>query len=1313
MRLFAALFAFAITLSAFADEKINKKEFVNDLRLGIIILHREKMVPNFKWIGLDRQLRDFERRKNTTEPDFLAIENLIVVFSTPYFGVPYAPNYGWGFYSRKQYYPKRLEVRFRDWNANADALKRFDMKVSVQNCIDRVQYAMKNAKLGQHKVVLSDPVADQAASFYKRVADEKIRIAAEALQAERKLDSYQKTAGLRKNLGWSGDLPSDEALKKAIAQWKQNVNNGNFTGALKQEQLCRTLFAEQEKVLYAKDGNVPAVRPGVSFHSAGHFGFIGDWQPLLNFQAQTCMMFRKGKQEFIPYQLFNQDWSVVFEPAGAQFREFFILDGSWNYSHRKTIWRKMAQRSKVNVETWWSALAPGLLFDMHDPKLRIADTSLGTPEAPHWLSGMFNGKFETFEKGSKIPFAQMSEGWLLLQWKNPAPKTPILLYFANRPDSAEFTENGLIFKREKEIGKFAAAPLFGAAPVDPDTFVKDPEQCRKIADLLAFFPLDADEFYINGNGECKVWNFLTKYIDLSANWERKAKPYMPLPPVYSLALAGGAPIKVDQPLGETLQHTRYGQYRVVPGNQISYTLPLPDLLERIVLKPSGEEALIKEYNQIAQMRGQALQPEKMDGRQSLTSNIFNEALGAFAGLAMMDRDTKKVFSISYRAGNMLDQMFTGEEFYGSRCREHPENIIPDYLVDPSTGKGGWVAGWRGNRQNAVMRGDMTCFNMELLAGPYAWSVIHGDWTLFDRYWPRIKNFWTAVPFSQTWFAPGMNTTTSGLILSVDMYGDGFRCYNIMYRLARAMRDPVLENDARYLAAKHNMVTFALLSSGMEEYNRSVRNTGESVMPGSCVSLLGLDGEGLITRPWFPNDPKKWNAPFQSAGCMIWDYPFFGSMLRYMPAESQAWIDRFMKDVPKWCDKEYISWCGENRANAWNTIKWLAFTTRDSEKLRDLYRKNLSEDFLKETPPNKIYAMRWRIFKNMWRFSHISRAMNVLPHLIGQNDPVWIGALGRARLFSGEYDRNTRLAEVKVYNDTENEITMVSIVKPSAVTVNGKPFEAAQGEWEYEYRFNLPAGLHTIRMQLPEFSVKDFGFPAKAKLPAVHYKPAPKPGKLPGTLPRGNISIAGKTRMLDLSKFCNSAVQDQPETVKPDIWKVPEGETLECGVPFHYVSPAANGGKGVIFLGGTARPNFPNIVKNIPVNARVRRVFFLHGVCYQKPGLVLTYRMNFADGQTRDVKIFAGRQIGDWKVPQNAVKAQEIAEAQLGKRYPAGKRGQWGHGVGGYVYTWTNDVLGKGITAQGSEQRSLALLKSIDIISAGESVPIIFAITTEE
>ena len=67
----------------------------------------------------------------------------------------------------------------------------------------------------------------------------------------------------------------------------------------------------------------------------------------------------------------------------------------------------------------------------------------------------------------------------------------------------------------------------------------------------------------------------------------------------------------------------------------------------------------------------------------------------------------------------------------------------------------------------------------------------------------------------------------------------------------------------------------------------------------------------------------------------------------------------------------------------------------------------------------------------------------------------------------------------------------------------------------------------------------------------------------------------------------------------------------------------------------------------------------------------------------------------------------------GNVYPARKKDQWGKGVGGYVYVWENDVIAKGMTMQGINQQGMAKLAAIEIISNGQTVPIILAITIEE
>jgi len=60
-----------------------------------------------------------------------------------------------------------------------------------------------------------------------------------------------------------------------------------------------------------------------------------------------------------------------------------------------------------------------------------------------------------------------------------------------------------------------------------------------------------------------------------------------------------------------------------------------------------------------------------------------------------------------------------------------------------------------------------------------------------------------------------------------------------------------------------------------------------------------------------------------------------------------------------------------------------------------------------------------------------------------------------------------------------------------------------------------------------------------------------------------------------------------------------------------------------------------------------------------------------------------------------------------------RSGQWGRGVGGYVYVWENDVVAKGVTMQGINQQGFAKLSAIEIISGKQSVPIVLGITLEE
>ena len=146
---------------------------------------------------------------------------------------------------------------------------------------------------------------------------------------------------------------------------------------------------------------------------------------------------------------------------------------------------------------------------------------------------------------------------------------------------------------------------------------------------------------------------------------------------------------------------------------------------------------------------------------------------------------------------------------------------------------------------------------------------------------------------------------------------------------------------------------------------------------------------------------------------------------------------------------------------------------------------------------------------------------------------------------------------------------------------------------------------------------------------------------------------------------------------------------------------------------------------ISVGCRARRLFFLHGLGYSSANYfgvngemsrkspVLEYTLKFRDAPPRKLVIRDGVEIASWKVAPGCKGLTPIPCACAGNVYPAGEDGQYGEGVGGYVFCWENDVRADGVTNQDVEQRSLAELESVTVRAVGSAVPILLSMTAEE
>lgn len=1260
-----------------------------------------------KWNKLRSKL------KNMNEADALretgAFERFLMSLYQGYAGNSMSPNfYQWLRERRIERRDRELRARVADWRENAKALERFGLTVSPEPEIARMSGYDKNFP---DTALVSSPEFDTAIGFFKEIAEERMRLGARLLAFDDELPVLERIAALRKLSG--GVSQWKQHWKKLRSAWASAYNNGDFLTCSRLEKQAAVRREKLLAPLFAENGATPVIRPGASLYAIGVFGFKGSWHSLLNTNTRDTSLFADPGKEFQPYAGGNDEWNVSFDVTGAVPTGFVQNGGSWTHSMRTYSFRDLKSGRTFRVDSWWSGLAPGVLYDYHAPSVTISDNTFQRPAAPSALAAEIDGKVTLLRDSAKLEPARMTAKWLLLLWDNPAPKIPVLMVFHRLPERVRVTDRGLVVESGRDLGRIAVGTLYGAVPQSAKygqewTAVPEDEvrRIRTVARLLSYFPLEMEELFSVENGEICIRNRVTNAVVLDG----KAAPYVPFPPLFSQAMLGRSPLKTETELSAPAMMTKFGPYRYAEKCELVYRIAAPDLLDRIPLKPSGEEQMLREYNDFVRVRSK--------NAEWRGTHMGDQSLGVLTGWLMMEPEVRKLLDV-YQSPGQLDRVACGESFY-HRARPNSSWLIPVYLIEPMTGRAAWFAGWRGFRHGFPMKGDMTMFNMALLQFPYAEAKYYGRWDLVERNWERLKEFYSAAELCQTWRAPGMNCTSSGFILSGDMFGDGFRMYSIMYRLALGMKDRELADRALYWAAKQTVTTTALIHRNISSLASHIRNTGgPEKAAGQIGGRIGIDNNGAYASSWRPYKPESWNAIFQLAGCTSYDYPFFGMLLRFLPEELRNLVDEMLREIPA-LDPAYVlsssnsGTMGTRHCNAFNTLKVLAFSDRDRAKLRGLYRKNMPSVFSRTTAPAAVPAGEWEKYWGPYEFADWPVRVGTLPHLIAQNDPLWIGDYGRMRLLSGSWDRETRVAEIGLGAEMDDVLTFVSMARPLSVAVNGKEVRCERGKWGHDYRVKIPAGAAHVVVKLPPCDPERYPFPLKRPLVPLTVLPrAAAPSERPVIRMEKTVHKTGVCYPVDLSRYCNQALNDSLPGGKQDVWQFPKGTAAVCGVPFRFIDPEKNGGKGMIMLNGTQRPGYPVSVR-IPVGDRsFRRIFFLHGTCYSVGTKALTYRLHFRDGQTRDLEICNGIQTGEWKVAPGRDGLGYVKAASPGEVYPAGRSGQWGRGVGGYVYVWENDVVAKGVTMQGINQQGFAKLSAIEIISGKQSVPIVLGITLEE
>ncbi|MCM8829534.1 MAG: hypothetical protein NC824_00845 [Candidatus Omnitrophica bacterium] len=161
----------------------------------------------------------------------------------------------------------------------------------------------------------------------------------------------------------------------------------------------------------------------------------------------------------------------------------------------------------------------------------------------------------------------------------------------------------------------------------------------------------------------------------------------------------------------------------------------------------------------------------------------------------------------------------------------------------------------------------------------------------------------------------------------------------------------------------------------------------------------------------------------------------------------------------------------------------------------------------------------------------------------------------------------------------------------------------------------------------------------------------------------------------------------------DMEDMPVGKLIFLGVPFYIINPEENNGNAIITLRSlNTSPLLPN-KKEIPVNQRLEKLYFLHSSAWTS-GNVGKYIINYKDGEKEEILLKAGLNIEDWwKEPQpNEISRAVPIKIKKGLIEASGTPYRFLR-----ILEWQNPKPTKEITTIefiSSEQRSIPILVAI-------------------
>ncbi len=721
--------------------------------------------------------------------------------------------------------------------------------------------------------------------------------------------------------------------------------------------------------------------------------------------------------------------SMNFKTAAKQYAAT-VTKISWT----EKITSVFSGKNQPEAAIYASVLRPAIRLDVVANQMDV-DINNFNPGNSNILVPQGNTiKAFPFSRSTDLDFSKnpalMNLPWIILECGDKNPRcgfVRVVVQFQDKPAKIVSSDKGITIFGNNKVGNIwlfrpdgvRRSPVFLAGK----DFRAMTTKINRICGLNLAWPTECRETYKASpdNTGFMVKNDTSFEILKCYSNAVKAMPYSSIPPLLSLALKCGVPVKLSgTPLDWDIP-TKYGPFQVLNAKTINYFIPMPPVWRHGLVADKSQKDLADIADRYACYYGKPEHCAIDWAYKGLSSMLM-------AGDYVAPEKRKELISAAEQS---INKALTPEVFWNNyRWRIEPFSKIR-YAMDYP------------RQYYAEHSGDINWGIMLPMYGLDVWSAYTGKDQAIAQNWPLLWSSLCYSKYSQDWAWMSDSISESGEGAAIDCLTASYAGWVGTVRLADTLNRKWEADAARYYLSR-TALTHCMRFAYLEYINK------EGLWHEDSEGIGSVNGFHEFNAWIHPKKAEPWWGACSLSGFGVQPEVFDAIPLYIGKQRLNAWFKMVKTIYPEWYDGEKVFSSGMiyNGNSGYVTLPFMYLDLCLGEK------------------PDKLKYYLSKAGRNTEGYWHAS---NVVAEIASASCPVMFTAWPGCIMTGATYDAEKKIVEAKFDNLSNQpaEIIFNCETNKYQVSVNGTAVvpEIIVGKWGNSQKTTVAPGKNNIIINL--------------------------------------------------------------------------------------------------------------------------------------------------------------------------------------------------------------------------------------------------------